>query len=82
MVESERRYDLGKQSPLRDMYRKIEEYFGAGAKQVWHLFPEQQSVIVYTSPSEAKTYSAEDEINAGDLLPGFHCRVKELFALE
>lgn len=65
-----------------DMYRKIEEYFDAGAKQVWHLFPEQQSVTVYTSPTAAKTYSAEDEIDAGDLLPGFHSRVKELFALE
>lgn len=65
-----------------DMQRKLEEYFASGAKQVWHMFPEEQRILVYTSPVESKTYAAEDEIDAGDLLPGFHCRVADLFAVK
>lgn len=65
-----------------DMTRKIEEYFDAGAKQVWHLFPETESLTVFTSPSDTVTYSANEEISGGDLLPGFRCRVAELFLLE
>ena len=65
-----------------EMRQKIAEYFASGAEQVWHLFPETLRVIVYTSPLEAQTYEAADEISAGDLLPGFHCRVSDLFALE
>jgi len=65
-----------------DMDRKVQEYFGAGAEQVWHLFPEVEEVRVFTSPSEWITYRAGDELDAGDLLPGFRCRVADLFALE
>lgn len=65
-----------------EMRRKIGEYFASGAQRVWHLFPETQRVIVYTSPLEMQTYEADDAIEAGDLLPGFRSEVSELFALE
>jgi len=62
-----------------EMAQKVAEYFGAGARQVWHLFPGIKQVIVYTSPFDTALYKPEDEIEAGDLLPGFSCRVDELF---
>lgn len=65
-----------------EMTRKIVEYFSAGAEQVWHLFPDRQSVRIYTSPVEFRDYGPEDEIEGGDLLPGFRCRTADLFALE
>jgi Uma2 family endonuclease len=65
-----------------DMGRKVREYFATGAQQVWHLFPETSSVCVFTSPTASTIYSADDELDGGDLLPGLHCRVSELFALE
>ena len=49
-----------------EMRQKIADYFASGAEQVWHLFPEMQRVIVYTSPLETQTYEADDEINAGE----------------
>ena len=64
----------------QDMARKIAECFDGGAQLVWHVFPEAQNVIVYTSPLDAKEYAAEDELSGGDLLPGFTCRVGDLFA--
>ena len=65
-----------------EMRRKVSEYFASGAQQVCHLFPETEQVIVYTSPLENRTHEAGDEIEANDLLPGFHCLVSELVALE
>ncbi len=65
-----------------DMARKVREYFDAGAQQVWHLFPDSQSANVFASPEESVTDTADDEITAGDLLPGFRCRVADLFELE
>ena len=65
-----------------DMARKVREYFDAGAEQVWHLFPEQQRVIVFTSPSETRLLEADDTLTAGDILPGFSCRVGDLFILD
>ncbi len=58
-----------------DMARKVEEYFASGATLVWHIFPEAQQVMVYTSPTETVSYSAEHLLDAGDLLPGFSCLV-------
>lgn len=63
----------------KDIQRKIREYFDAGAELVWHLFPETREAIVYTSPTQSKTLAPEDEIDAGDLLPGFRCTVGDLF---
>jgi Uma2 family endonuclease len=65
-----------------DGSRKVEEYFAAGAQQVWHLFRETQQVTVYRSSAEKKIYQADEEIDGGDLLPGFRCRVADLFALD
>jgi Uma2 family endonuclease len=65
-----------------EMSRKVREYFAAGARQVWHLFPESQTVRVYTSPTEFTTFGPQDEIDGGDLLPGFRCCIADLFALE
>lgn len=65
-----------------DRDEELREYFASGARQVWHLFPELERVAAYTSPTQWVTYEAEDEIEAGDLLPGFRCRAAELFATE
>jgi Uma2 family endonuclease len=62
-----------------DTMRKVREYFDAGAQVVWHLFPETQQAKIYTSPTAVTTYEADDELDGGDLIPGFRCRVAELF---
>lgn len=62
-----------------DMARKVEEYFASGAQQVWHMFPETKTLIVFRLSSETTTYQSDDEIDMNDLLPGFRSRVTELF---
>ena len=65
----------------RDMMQKVREYFDSGARLVWHVFPEVRTVTVYTSPTASQDYAAGDELSGGDLLPGFTCRVGDLFEL-
>ncbi len=64
------------------MSRKVREYFDTGAVQVWHVFPERQEVVVFTSPTETQTLGAKGILDAGGLLPGFSCRVADLLSLE
>ncbi len=59
--------------------RKVQEYFDGGAIQVWHVFPERQEVVVFTSPADTQTLGADGVLDAGGILPGFSCRVAYLF---
>jgi Uma2 family endonuclease len=65
-----------------DMVRKVEEYFASGAEQVWHLFPETQTLIVYTSPTASALYTHEQDLDGGALLPGFWSQVEALLETE
>ena len=70
-------------SERRDqMARKVQEYFDGGATQVWHVFPERQEVVVFTSPADTQTLGTDGVLDAGGLLPGFSCRVRDLFETE
>ena len=65
-----------------EIARKVREYFASGARLVWHLFPETRTAKVFTSPTADATLDPDDELDGGDLLPGFVCRVADLFELE
>jgi Uma2 family endonuclease len=65
-----------------DAARKIVEYFESGAQQVWTVQPLTQSVTVYKSLDNVRTYDAHEELTGGDLLPGFSCVVTDVFATD
>lgn len=58
---------------------KVSEYFAAGGRQVWLISPEHKTVIIYDSVTHTTILYESDELTGDDLLPGFHCRVSELF---
>lgn len=62
--------------------RKIGEYFESGAEQVWLLWPETRCVTVYRSLQNVRTFGPGEDLDGSDLLPGFRCRVEDLFATE
>jgi len=51
--------------------RKLNEYFAAGAQEVWHLFPDSQRARVFHSSADANEYGPPDDLESGDLLPDF-----------
>lgn len=59
--------------------RKIREYFAAGVRQVWLISLELREVHVYDAPKSITYLTEEDELTNEDLLPGFRCRISELF---
>jgi Uma2 family endonuclease len=60
---------------------KIIDYLRAGVRQVWLVSPTAQTVTIHRSLTEVKVFGMGDEIDGGEVLPGFRCPVAELFAL-
>ncbi len=64
---------------FRDVSRKVGEYFAHGVAQVWLVLPEDQLVYVYESLTQVRILTMRDELQGGQLLPGFRLPVAELF---
>lgn len=62
-----------------DLAKKALEYLAAGAKAVWVVDPEPRRVVVYTPPNATSVLGPDEELDGGEALPGFRCRVAELF---
>jgi len=58
---------------------KVREYLGAGVPLVWVINPEDRSVQVFRSDGTGSLLGADATLDGGDVLPGFQCRVAELF---
>jgi Uma2 family endonuclease len=65
--------------PAVDVQRKVSEYFDASARLVWIVYPDLRQVVVFRSARESVTLIADNTLDGADLLPGFACRVSELF---
>ncbi len=63
-----------------EVAEKLEEYFKVGVRQVWVVYPRQAKIYVYGSTTAIQVFAPGDELDGGDILPGFRLSVKELFA--
>ncbi|HXF93950.1 MAG TPA: Uma2 family endonuclease [Nitrospiraceae bacterium] len=66
----------------QDVERKVQECLTAGAAMVWVLYPDTRHVIVYRPGGEARDLSEKDALDGAEVLPGFACKVEELFGTE
>ncbi len=58
---------------------KVSEYFEAGTQSVWIIYPDIREVVVFRSARESVVLSKADSLEGGEVIPGFTCRVAELF---
>jgi Uma2 family endonuclease len=58
---------------------KVQEYFMAGVQEVWLVSQPLRQVLVYDSPTQIKVLTADQDLTSETLLPGFRCRVGDLF---
>jgi Uma2 family endonuclease len=58
---------------------KLFEYFEAGVRQVWLVYPRHRLVQVYDSIEQTKGFREPHELDGGEVLPGFRIKVSTLF---
>ncbi len=59
--------------------RKIADYLAAGVRLVWVAHPETRLIYAYPAAAPVHVYGPEDDLDGGDVLPGFSVRVASLF---
>jgi Uma2 family endonuclease len=57
----------------------VEEYLRVGVKLVWVISPESRTVRVHRPDSSDTRLHEDDELTGEDVIPGFRCRVGDLF---
>lgn len=58
---------------------KVKEYLDAGVRIVWVVNPETRTVIVHRADGSVSKLLENGELSGEDVLPGFECRVAEIF---
>ena len=63
-----------------DVHQKVADYLRAGTRLLWLVYPASQAVMEYRSPMEARQLTVEDDLDGGEVVPGFRYPLKQLFA--
>ena len=67
------------ESGAGDVQQKISEYLAAGTQIVWVVYGKTLQVMAHYQNGAVKLFTADQSLDAGDLLPGFQVRVADLF---
>jgi Uma2 family endonuclease len=62
-----------------DVLTKVQEYLRAGTRLVWVFHPRTSTVMVYRANGTVQLLTGTEELGGEDVLPGFRCRIDELF---
>jgi len=62
-----------------EVNEKVEDWIDAGTRAVWVVDPRRRSVSVYRSITDVTRLSEGDELDGGEVVPGFRCKVSEIF---
>ena len=70
-------------SPGEDPVPKMRQYFAAGTREVWSVYPETETIFVWHQVPDGglhgQEYNVTATIDGGDVLPGFSLRVADVF---
>jgi Uma2 family endonuclease len=66
-----------------DTFSEVDEkakgWLAAGSLMVWVVNPAWHTVTIYRSATEIQTLTENDELTGDAVLPGFRCRIGEIF---
>jgi Uma2 family endonuclease len=62
-----------------DLEVKINVYLEAGVRMVLIVHPETRLIRIHRSVTDIETLTISDTLTGGDVLPGFSCKVSEIF---
>ena len=63
----------------RHVLDKVGEYLDSGVRLVWVIDPRQSRATVFRSLTQAREIGPDDYLDGADVLPGFRCRLGDLF---
>jgi Uma2 family endonuclease len=72
---------LSKSNTDEEMRIKLQEYFESGARLVWMLDPDTQTLRIHDAPERFRQLTRDDILDGSELLPNFSVRVGELFEI-
>lgn len=64
-----------------EIHEKVKDYFGAGTRLVWVVYPKSRAIYVYRSESEVTILKADQTLEGGEVLPGFSIHIADIFAV-
>jgi Uma2 family endonuclease len=62
-----------------DVTDKLLEYLDAGTRLIWVVEPRRRTVTVWTPDRTARILAESDELDGGEVLPGFRLSIAEIF---
>jgi Uma2 family endonuclease len=63
-----------------DIEQKVRDYLTAGTAEVWVVYPRTRTVVVHRAGGTGLRLGEDDEIDGGEVLPGFHAPVRGFFS--
>lgn len=69
---------VGPSNTANEVTGKVEDYFKAGVRRVWVIYPEQAKLYDYTATTAVRILALGDTLDAEDLFPGFALPMRDL----
>ena len=71
---------ISKYEEIMELDERIGEYLKAGVKLVWVINPRAETVTIWRSDGTGGRLNANGELSGESVIPGFKCKVSEIFA--
>jgi Uma2 family endonuclease len=65
---------------MEEVEQKVGEWLAAGTKLVWVVVPKLRVIKVYRSLTDVTILTEKDELDGGEVMPGFRLLVSQVFA--
>jgi Uma2 family endonuclease len=63
-----------------EVAQKVQDWLDFGVRMVWVVDPATRTVAVHRGGGTFRIYGEEDTLSGEDVLPGFVCKVSEIFS--
>ena len=73
---------LSKNETAEQVADKINDYFAAGVKVVWYIYPKTETIYIYTSPKDIRVCQGDDIVTAAPAVPDFQFPAQAIFKKE
>jgi Uma2 family endonuclease len=70
---------VSKSNGAEEIVERVGEYFRAGTRLVWVVYPRARQVYVYSSPIAVRILPESADIDGGEVVPGFRLSLIRLF---